>query len=659
MQSSCVDRASPAEPAGWKTRWAVACTALFLPFYAHADAREAFTLAAEKQWEEATVAADNNPTLMTLLHWLYVKDKESDASFSDIRAFAQAHPDWPEMETIERRAEQALLDLQPLPETVREWFSSHPAHSGAGKLLLAEARMAQGEPIDAVTLLLRDAWEQGDFPEGEEARILATYRGVLRTADHRARTQRLLWEEKTSAAARMLRLLPPEEVAQKRAWIALLRGEKNAEALLAALTPAQRCEPGILFARVAMRDKQGDADGVAALLLQAPEHVPYPARWWKFRQRAVREAVAQHNVAAAHRLLKHHGQTDGKEAAEARWLKGWVLLESRSDAASAYLEFFRMFEGVRTVVSKSRAAYWAGRAAEHMGDTESARSWYHTATQFPTTFYGQRAAEKLGVDLPLSRMHEPQVSVEDVDAFLRSERGQILRTAIEGGRADIAITFLHHTIDTQRDAKVSAIAARAMVKLGARALSIKAAKRAVQHNLLLVDIGYPLLQLPPNLAIPAPLVLAFTRQESEFDPNARSRAGALGLMQILPSTGKETARSLHLPFETDALRVPDVNLTLGSAYAARLLRMFDGSLPLAIAAYNAGPGRVRSWQAQYGTPPASTDGMIHWLETIPFEETRNYVHRVMENYFVYQQIMAAEGLTPPPALQKDNFPSLP
>ncbi len=621
--------------------FALTCFALLCSNTSHAGtAADAFALAKQKDWPAARSAAADNAALTEVIDWLYVSDKDSGASFADISGFLQSHPTWPEADTIELRAEQALAKSSATPATALQWFGSHPPHSGMGKILLAEAHIAKGDPVDAVTLLIKDGWEQGDFSDADEAQILTRYGRVLQTADHTRRINRLLWEERISAAEHMLRLVPQTDVPLYRAWMAMIKGEKNAPTLVLHLSPAQQRHPGLLFVRLAWRDKHDDEHGVTELLLQAPKEVPYPKRWWKYRQRAVREAVDEKHFDLAHRLLKNHGQTDGAEEAEARWLKGWVLLESKADPQNAYLEFYHMFEGVQYAVSKSRAAYWAARAAEKMGDAESARSWYTTATNFPTTFYGQRAADKLHIDMPLSRANEPQIGNKEIAQFLNSELGMAIRACIEGGREDLANTFVRHIIDTSRESQTAATVAHAMKYLNDRSLSVKAAKRAVQHNLLLTNIGYPLIDLPADLAIEPALALAFTRQESEFDVYARSRANAMGLMQLLPSTGKEVATKLGRNFSESDLYDPEINVTLGSAYVARLMRAFDNSLPMTIAAYNAGPGRVRQWEDEFGRPGNTTDSMINWMEKIPFEETRNYVHRVMENYFVYQRVMA-------------------
>ena len=128
-----------------------------------------------------------------------------------------------------------------------------------------------------------------------------------------------------------------------------------------------------------------------------------------------------------------------------------------------------------------------------------------------------------------------------------------------------------------------------------------------------------------------PWLYGLIRTESVFRPDAISHAGAIGLMQLMPATGQRVAANLGLVLDSkDALRSPDTNLTLGSAYLSNMLRHFDGSEPLATAAYNAGPERVDSWRPQSGSLPADV-----WVDTIPFWETRSYVRRVMSKAVIF------------------------
>jgi len=163
---------------------------------------------------------------------------------------------------------------------------------------------------------------------------------------------------------------------------------------------------------------------------------------------------------------------------------------------------------------------------------------------------------------------------------------------------------------------------------------------------VLVDIGYPVPKIPGGLPIERALALAIIRQESEFDSAAKSPSGALGMMQLLPSTAKEIARKNGLKTSRSRLLEPEHNVTLGSHYIARLINSYDGSYILAIAAYNAGPGNVHHWVKRFDTPGNDADNAVNWIEKIPYDETRNYVQRVLENVQVYRHIDG--GDSPPP-----------
>jgi soluble lytic murein transglycosylase len=149
--------------------------------------------------------------------------------------------------------------------------------------------------------------------------------------------------------------------------------------------------------------------------------------------------------------------------------------------------------------------------------------------------------------------------------------------------------------------------------------------------------GYPVTTLPNGGTTERPLVFAIVRQESAFAPDAKSGVGARGLMQLMPGTAKNVADKLQMPYSADRLSADGLyNLTLGQSYLERLIEDFGGSYPLAIAAYNAGPGRVRQWLREFGDPRGRDLDMVDWVEMIPFNETRTYVQRVLENLQIYR-----------------------
>ena len=134
------------------------------------------------------------------------------------------------------------------------------------------------------------------------------------------------------------------------------------------------------------------------------------------------------------------------------------------------------------------------------------------------------------------------------------------------------------------------------------------------------------------------LIHAITHQESNFRINAYSSAGARGLMQLMPFTAKKVAKDLKIKYFKKALtKNPQYNIILGTTYINQMLEMFDNSLPMALAAYNAGPSRVKIWNKRYGDPRTGEISYINWIESIPISETRYYVKKVISNLRIYQK----------------------
>jgi soluble lytic murein transglycosylase len=177
--------------------------------------------------------------------------------------------------------------------------------------------------------------------------------------------------------------------------------------------------------------------------------------------------------------------------------------------------------------------------------------------------------------------------------------------------------------------------------LGLPVASIRIAKAGINRKVIATEAAFPLVRVPRLQGygqIEDAYTLAIARQESEFNPQARSSANALGLMQFLPATAASQARRMGLDHQTAWLTGrPEHALVLGSAHLFDLAEDFNGSYIMTAAAYNAGPGRPTRWVGVYGDPRGkSLDEAIDWVEMVPFSETRNYIQRVLENIQVYR-----------------------
>ena len=607
-----------------------------------AHAKSAFALAAARDWDEARAhaAAAHDPIVVTIVDWQRALDQDSKASFDDIARFIHDHPDWPEQKRLRLRAEMSLRD-HPIPDAdVLQWFALDPPVSGIGKLALAEAltRTGQGAP-EKITAFVREAWIGGDFEEAEEQSIRAKYNTMLRPEDDIARADRLLWDEKIGATKRMLSRVPPDYRKLYGARMMLIEDKKNASVGVKLVPASLKNDLGLLFDRLRYRARRGDDKGVREILLSLPAGVPYPERWWRYREQQVREAIDEKNYAQAEKILARHGLTENAKLADAAWLKGWLELEFLNRPAEAYQTFYAMYHAVRFPVSKARAAFWAARAAGRAGNAEAAAGWYAIAAGFPTTFYGQLGFYKYSGTSSLKIPAPPEISIDARQRFQSRDLAQAVKRCAEMDAPELADRLIAHLIETANTPIDAALSVELARETGKPHLGVRAAKKASQEqNVILIETGWPVINPTDTLDIEEALALAVARQESEFDPQARSPSDALGLMQLLPRTAREMAHKMDMIFHRKKLFDGGYNMKIGSHYLSRLIGGYDGSYVMAIAAYNAGPGNVRKWIRQFGTPGSDMESAIMWIEKIPFAETRNYVQRVMENLQVYRYI---------------------
>ena len=604
------------------------------------------------------VAAAEGNLNATYEHWKYLRDPgTASIGFSEGLRFLTQHPGWPEEKIIRLRTEAAAL-AEPVPPfgnapkgdeqaILSDYCGNFPPISGRGMLACFVARAGDAKTSDA---WLHQGWIQGDFSQSEENMILREYGTVLTRADHVARVERMLYEGKTKPAERMMGLVPSNRHALYAARIALISNKRNAESKIGALPIADRHDVGLLFDRIGWRARHHQEEHLAELFAQTPEEIPYPDLWWPMRAMATREALAHKNFGQALAILSGHGDMKGEALADALWLKGWIILEYRHDPVTAYREFYALYTHVQTPVSKARAAYWAARAATLNNNPDIAQQWYEKAAKHPTVFYGQLAHAALHPNEPLPLPSPPSVSKADKEAFEGEEMVRITRELARAGNKEMRDLFLTSMGIHAEDPTRFALLANLAHELGGIDAGVGVAKLALRKEVVLLESGWPRIKLPEQLGVEPALALSIARQESEFDPHARSPANARGLMQLLPGTARLVAKKLGWRYSDAMLENPQENIVLGSSYLGQIIAGFDGSYILGIASYNAGPANVRGWLRTMGRTPKTEAGAIDWIESIPYAETRNYVMRGLENLQVYRTLLNPDA---PVMLTKD------
>lgn len=591
---------------------------------------------------KAFARAAKLPGAEKLVDYLYFLRRESGASFADIIAFLDQNPDWPSRELMTRRAEEALR-LEPDHNVVLNWFSHRKPVAADGMARLAEALFATGREAEAVPWL-KLAWASTTLSESAESGIVQSYLPYLDHADHLARATNLLSEGDRASAKRVLPYLNNDGKRLVQARIALAERANNAEALASALPPELQRDPGLALDRARfLRRSDNDEQALAALNMAPP---PDAAAWqyWNERQYHSRRLLAAGQIKEAYRTAAEHRLSVPSVANEAEWLAGWIALRFMNQPETAAEHFRRVVETVKLPISVARGAYWSGRAQEALGNHSGARIWYEAAAQHGATFYGQLAQARIDARRPLVLAPEPRPTADDYAQFEKKELVRATRLLAEGGpnARDYVRVFILRLADQASTPVEHELVASLADRIGRVDLGVMSAKRSQRNGAILLTRLYPMVDVARFGDQPERgLVLATARQESEFNADAVSPAGARGLLQLMPATAKEVAKELRLPYSPERLtRDPAYNTTLGSRYLQRMIDSFDGSYLLALCAYNAGRSRTLSWMSQWGDPRSPEVDVVDWIELIPFNETRNYVQRVLEGLMVYRQRFA-------------------
>jgi soluble lytic murein transglycosylase len=609
------------------------------------DDRETFSralsAAERRRWASAIdlVEEIENPLPGHVIAWLYLRETGARTPFKARTEFIRAHADWPDITSIRQRSEDVARDGTLSDEDLIAWFEDFPPLTGSGMAQLAYAYKNTGREKDAVDLA-HTAWREGTFTSAEEREFLREFDDVLTPEDHKARLNRLLWDEHTTGANRMLRRVDEDTRKLAQARIALMTSSYGVDSAIAKVPAALQSDSGLVYDRLKWRRKRSRYDSAAELLGAENVDQERPDLWWKERHILAREALSEGRVTDAYDIASRHKATDALSVFEAEWLAGWIQLRFLKDPEQALPHFYKVYDAVAFPVSLSRGAYWIGRAAEAGGDADLARSWYEKAAIHVTTYYGQLALAKLtGGTLPQLPL-DPLPTMTERNTFHQSDLAQVVRMLVEIGNTDYLRSFVLAAADASDFATERHLAAEMVSRFNRPDLGVWIARRAAQEHIVLLKYGFPAPQLEYPDEPERALLLAITRQESNFDVAARSWAGARGLMQLMPATARVVSRQLNERYDRDALTVDAAyNVRLGSKYLGDLIDQFDGSYIMAIAGYNAGPHRVRRWIREFGDPRTPEVDPIDWVEQIPFTETRNYVQRVMENLQVYRAVL--------------------
>jgi soluble lytic murein transglycosylase len=568
--------------------------------------------------------------------------------FADYAGFALAYPEFPRMDLIRSYAERSLeRDSYATPQQVTAFFDRFPAQTNPARARHAQALglIGRTEAREAA----RTAWRGGKMSSESQAYLLGLFGSAFTPDDHDQRMRALLWQGESEAAARHMAIVSPANREAYMAQLALIQG--SLPTMIGLSVPASvSADPGYVYNLARHYRRSGQSDRGQQLLATRAAFARLPHD----PQDMVTEMLTHAKAASPSTAAAIAAKVDDLFApgtdisalsfklrddyTSLMWLGGTKALWSLGDGRAAAPLFYRYGMAARTPQTRSKGFYWAGAALARNGNAAEANRYFEMAAKYPEYFYGQLALERLGRPLPqFAQGPAAQPSPAEVAAFNARPLVQAVRanarSQVDWRTERYFFTALAEQARTPGEMQ---LAANLASELGLRELAVVIGRVAPEKDFEgFTSVGFPVVPNPPGTDFT--VVHAISRQESEFDRDRISHAGARGLMQLMPGTAQEQAGKMGMAYMSTALTDdPQYNIRLGDAYFARMMDYYGGSFPLAAAAYNAGAGNVNKWLRANGDPRTGSIDWLRWIELIPIFETKNYVHRVVENAVVYE-----------------------
>ncbi|QOZ53076.1 lytic transglycosylase domain-containing protein [Bradyrhizobium sp. CCBAU 53338] len=612
--------------------------------------KDAIDLARKGKTDDASAARDRiaDPAGQKVADWFMLRHSESTAPFKRYAAFLAANPDWPSAALLRKRAEARLWQEKSDAATVHAFTMDRPT-SAKGSFALARVLLAEGDS-DRATRLVRAAWRSEELSERSEEDSYEAFHDLLRPEDHRARMDKRLGAKDYAGARRAAKRLGEDALAIVKACAAVNGKASKAKDYLDDVAADARRDLGYVLCRAQWHLQKDHIDDAAEVILAAsPDTMAAQDTdaWWRERRLLARKLLDQGKSRTAYDVVRA-AAVPAMEVyrVDYHFMCGWIALRYLDDPRAAMAHFAAIDEGSANPIALARAHYWRGRAAEAMGATADARQSYKAAARYPTAYYGQLARARLGLEGLELRAPSPVLAA--ADTLPADERVRAADMLYGIGERDVVLYYAEDFAKESTDvAALEALGELARQRNDARVM-LEVGKSALARGLALDHYAFPTIGIPEHKqvapAIETSVIYSVARTESSFDQRDKSSANAVGLMQVTPEAGRDTAKRFGVTYDWDKMvSDPVYNTQMGAAELSALLSEYRGNQIMTFAGYNAGRGRVREWVQAHGDPRDPKVDPVDWVERIPLSETRNYVQRVMENVLVYRARFERSG----------------
>jgi len=622
-------------------------------------AKKAISEMKQSKWPNAlkTAKKAKDKSIYNFIQWRHLLTKGNKASYYDYKTFIDNNEDYPRIGRVKYLAEHKLSTDTISPKKIIDWFGPSEPLSGFGKMILGESFILTGN-MQKGTSLIKEGWVTAELSKSELRFYRKKFKKYLNADDYVKRADYLAWNNKYWDLKRLLRYLPKDYELLYTARQLLMSKSYGVDNAISKVPSKFKNDAGLNYDRLKWRRKRGRVDSSLEILLNIKNTKDYlvrPDKWWIEREIISRSLIYKKKYELAYKVASKHALTEGPELAAAEWMSGWIALSFLDDPLLAKDHFENFYNNVGYPISVSRGAYWLAKTYQKLGKQDLAKEWFEKAANYLTTYYGQLAFMEINPNKTFELSKDMEVKKDYREYFFKKELVKTIYLLDELNEDKYTKHILRHLANDDINNGSEILAAELATNIDRFDFAIQIAKIASYEKRFHNKFNYPIISTPNYIngrKIPdTAFILSIIRQESEFDLSANSHAGAKGLMQLMPYTAKLVAKQANLPYSKSRLtKDAEYNINLGSHYIAGLILEYDGAYPFAIAAYNAGPKRVRYWKKINKNPQKKQINYVDWIELIKFKETRNYVQRVLENYNVYRYILEQK-----PVLMKNFF----
>jgi soluble lytic murein transglycosylase len=598
-----------------------------------------------------------------LAFWIHhQQDKDSTLSFLEGERLLARHPDWPLLGVLQRKMERQLETEKISPQRLASFFRSRPPQTAEGWMIFFKA-LKQIKKMAELRLRVRNYWHKARMSADDEKTFLAQYKRFLSPYDHRVRLRFMIFSFQPQNLRRLMAYLDRSHKVITSFAADCLEGKGSMVNQWKTLSRALRTREVVIWAYLQYLRKKKDFKTLIRTFLTLPKKLSDSHHFYKLRILVGRELLEEGKFQKAYDVLRQHHVSPSRHnlfCGDLEWHAGWVALSYLDQPRKARNHFECFLKTAnKTPISLSRGHYWLGRAFERLGYKQNARRAYLQATKHPAAFYGQMALQKLGRPFRIGLVKSVYVPLKKRHQFASKPMVRAVKLLKDMGVEAEAwvLQFL-------------AALKRQMKDCDERCLLLELASQThpfmvveLSRNLWVKDIklplftfAYPIRHVEKCVLPEQALILTTIYRETFFNPQMRGHAGEYGLMQIMPETAKALARTLGHPFSVNRLWNPDYNAKLGAHYLRKHLDTFNQNYLLAVASYNAGPGRVNYWIRLLGTPEKpkfqgkgrlkdTHERVVHWIESLDYTTVRDYVQRFAETFPIYLQRLGLSART--------------